>query len=424
MTTRAVSQQELFDRLPSGTLASRAPALADLAAVPGFIQLSISNGLSQSFGQRIQAIAIAWLVLEMTGSVFWLGVVIGAPAISTVLFSLAGGVMADSLDARRVLLISRSALTATTLILAVVVTSGSVTLSHLVVYVLLISGIAAIDMPVARHLVHDMVGSPRLMSASATQSIFTNVVNIVAPVSMGILIAAGGPAAAFWLLGGGYAVAVLMIRLTRRGSGPRQHKRVNPLADILAGLAYIRRTPEVAVLVSLAFLVPVAGIYFAMVPVYARSVLHVGPDGLGVLVASFSVGSLAGSIYLAANGQPDKPAHSLALFGAAFGVGMMAFALSQSFVLSCAISLAMGVAAGFWQNMLNAMVQVVAAPEMRGRVTSVLTMGFQLMGLGWLFGGFLGSTAGLAPTVLGGGLVFFSLSLAAFALSRDVRAIN
>jgi len=404
--------------------ARKGRGLSSLLSIPGFQRLCASNAVTQSFGQRIQGIAVAWLVLEMTGSKFWLGVINGLPTVSIVLFSLIGGVLADSLNGRRILFLSRAALALTSIIAATLVSTGNVELSHLLLYVLVVVGIAAIDMPVSRTLVLKLVGSPRLLAASATQSILTNVVNILAPVSVGLLIGIAGPGGAFWLLGGGYALAAAMI-----ASGPVETEAVtprqsSPLTDVIEGIRYIRRTPEVAALLGLGFLVPVAGVYFAMVPVFAREVLRVGPGALGILVASFSAGSLLGSIYLAVNLSPRRRGLRLTQLGVLFGAGMMAFAMSQSFLLSCAISFLLGATAGLWQNMLSAMVQTVAVPEMRGRVVSVFTMAFQLLGIGWLAAGTLGTLAGNKSTLLAAGLVFALLSLAVFAWSRETREID
>jgi MFS family permease len=295
---------------------------------------------------------------------------------------LIGGALADSRDGRRVLFLSRTALALTSIVAAVLVSTGNVELGHLLLYVLLVVGIAAIDMPVSRTLVHKIVGSPRLLGASATQSILMNVVNIVAPVSIGLLIGLAGPGAAFWLLGGGYVLAAAMVVNAPEKAEAPASRALSPLADVIEGVSYIRRTPAVAALLGLGFLVPVAGVYFAMVPVLAREVLQVGPGGLGILVASFSAGSLLGSVYLAVNGSPRRRGLRLTQLGVLFGAGMMAFALSQSFLLSCSISFLLGVTAGFWQNMLSAMSDS-CRPVMRGRVVSVFTM-VQLLALaGW-----------------------------------------
>ena len=424
MTTETLARPLTTELAPPGLLHRRMPALADLLAVPGFVQVGLSNGLAHAFGMRMQGIAVAWLVLEMTGSKLWLGVINGAPALSIVLFSLLGGVLADSRDARRVLVASRAALALTAFAAALLVTTGEVQLAHLMVYALLVVGLAAVDLPASRTLVHDMVGSARLLSASATQSVATNVINIAAPMAVGVLIGTAGASAAFWLLGAGYAIAGALILRARSAAVTRQPRHSSPLADVAAGLAYVRSTPAVAALVGLGFLVPVAGVYFAMVPVYARDILNVGAGGLGVLVASFSVGSLASSGYLAASGRMRRRGLRLTLLGVLFGAGMMAFALSQSFLLSCGVSFALGVTAGFWQNVLSAMVQVVAAPEMRGRVVGVFTMGFQLIGLGWLIGGTLATAIGVEATVLAAGFAFAGLSVAVYACSPETRAID
>jgi MFS family permease len=421
MTTQAISKHppDASNIRPPAT--SRAFGVAGLMAVPGFMQLCLSNGLAQSFGQRLQGIAVAWLVLEMTGSTFWLGAVNGAPALSVVAFSLIGGVIADSADARRVLLISRAALTLTTLATAVLVAIGSADLEHLLLYVLLVVSLAAVDMPVSRTMVHDIVGSERLLSASSTQSVLMNLVSIVAPLTIGVLISFGGPSMAFWFLGAGYALAALLLLRTRRVSNDWPRRKTSPMADVVAGMAYIRATPAVASLAALAFLMPVAGLYFAMVPVYARDLLDVGAVGLGFLVASFSVGSLLGSVYLAANGRIARRGLSLMLLGVAFGAGMMAFALSQSLLVSCGVSLAMGVIAGLWQNLLGAMLQVASSPQMRGRVTSVFTMAYQLAGVGWLIAGTTAAVVGVEATVLGGGACFSAVSVAVFLVGSEAK---
>jgi len=425
MTTQAVTvQTQPVVQSRQATASARRPQLADLLAVPGFLQLSASNGLAHSFGQRMQGIAVAWLVLEMTGSKFWLGVINGAPAISIVLFSLVGGIIADSRDARRVLLLTRAALAVTAIATALIVMTGQVQLGHLLVYVLLIVAIGAIDMPVARTLVHEVVGSGRLLGAGAVQSVFMNVVNIVAPLGIGVLIGLAGSSAAFWVLGVGYAAAALLVLNPGWKSETRSPRRSNPFAEIIVGLAYVRRTPSVAALVGLGFLVPVAGVYFAMVPVIARESLSTGPGSLGVLVASFSAGSLLGSVSLAVNGGIRRRGLRLTLLGVAFGAGMMAFAVSESFVLSCGVSFVMGVTAGFWQNMLGAMVQLVAAPEMRGRVVSVFTMGFQLVSVGWLAAGTAASAFGNEATLLVAGGAFSLLSVGVYAISRETREID
>jgi len=424
MTAEAVSRPPAFAARPEAAQ-GRLSEVAGLLSVPGFLKLCISNGLAHSFGQRMQGIAVAWLVLEMTGSTFWLGVINGLPAVSIVLFSLAGGLAAESGDPRRVLIASRLGLAATAAAAAVLVSVGAVEPAHLLAYVLIVVGIAAVDMPVARTMMHEAVGTPRLLSASAAQSVFMNAVNICAPVVLGVLIGVSGPGASFWLLAAGYALATVLIWRTASPVGSRRPSRGrSPLSEIAAGLRYIAATPAVASLVGLAFLLPIAGMFFAMVPVYARETLGLGAGGLGVLVASFSVGSLCGSLYLTVHGAVAGQGRRLTLLGVAFGLGVIAFSVCGSFIVACGISLVMGVTAGFWQNMLTSMVQVSASPEMRGRVVAVSTMGFQLMGLGWLLAGLLATALGVQATLIVAGLLFGGLSAGLFAFGKGLRDLD
>lgn len=421
MTSQAVAEerQSVIDA-PLRGFASRMPGLADLLAVPGFVQLAVSNGLAQSFGMRMQGIAVAWVVLELTDSRMWLGIVNGAPAVSIILFSLLGGVLADSRDARRVLIGVRAMLAGIAFLTAVLVSAGQIQLTHLLLYVLATLGLSAIDMPVGRTLMHRVVGTPRLLGATATQSLGMNVTNIVVPMSMGLLIGLAGSGAAFAVLAAGYLVATLLM-LRVRVEAPAKGWQSRPLADLLAGLAYLKSTPAVAALVSLGFLLPLAGVYFAMVPVFARDVLGAGAGGLGLLVASFSAGSLTGSVQLVSRMQIGGRGRKVALLSLLFGAGMIAFSQSGSLALSCAISFAMGLTAAFWQNLLTALVQTVAAPEMRGRALSVFTMGFQLASLGWLIGGASASLIGAELTVLAAGIGFAGISTLIFSLSEEAR---
>jgi hypothetical protein len=180
----------------------------------------------------------------------------------------------------------------------------------------------------------------------------------------------------------------------------------------------------VAWLVGLLFLVPVAGIFVAMVPISAREVLDAGPAGLGAIMAAYGAGTVLGSGYLVANGQMRNRGQRVTVVGVLFGLGVIAFAVSDSILVSGLIAFAIGVTAMLWLNTVSAMVQTAAVPEMRGRAMSVGTMGIQLMSLGWLVAGAVSTLAGPLATVMLAGATFIALSLFVYARSADVRAID
>lgn len=421
MSTQVLVQQE---PIRSGLVPRLLPGLDGLLSVPGFLAMSFSNGFVHASSMRLQGMIVAWLVLEMTGSKLWLGIVSGVPAISIVVFSLLGGVLADSRDARKTLFISRGLLAAMAFAAAVLASSGQMQLGTLMLFVLLSVGVMAADMPVARTLVLRAVGGGRLVTAGAANLVTLNLFNVAGPLALGVLIGKAGAGSALFVLFGGYVVALLLLLRVPGGGNRPASSGASPAAEILAGLAYVRSTPAVAALVALGFLVILAGVYFGMVPVYARDVLHVGPEGLGLLTASFSVGSLTGAAYMTARSGLRRRGLLVAGLSVLFAMGMVAFALSGNLLLSCLISFGMGVTAAFWQNLLSAMVQTAAVPEMRGRVIAVFTMGFQLASAGWLLGGVLATLLTVQAAVLLAGVAFGVLSLLIFAVCREAREID
>ena len=425
MTTQAYATTSRSIAEPQeATAESGQRVTGGLLAIPGFLAMSFSNGIVHSFSMRMHGMIVAWLVLEMTGSKLWLGIVSGVPALSIVVFSLLGGLLADSRDARRTLIVSRGLLAVVSLAAAVVAISGGMDLGSLMVFVLVSVGLMAADMPVARTLVLQSVGSARLASASAANLVTLNLFNIAGPLALGVMIGKTGAEAALFVLFGGYVAAMLLTAKQPAGVTAPRPRGGSPAGEILAGFVYLRSTPAVAALVALGFLVILAGVYFGMVPVYAREVLRVGPEGLGLLTASFSVGSLTGAAYMTARGGMRHRGRFVAALSLVFGTGMVAFALSGNLALSCLISFVMGVAAAFWQNTLSVLVQVVAAPAMRGRAVAVFTMGFQLASAGWLLGGVLATLLSVQAAVVLAGLAFAILSTLIFAVCREVREID
>jgi MFS family permease len=425
MTTQAIPvTREQTLPAPTSRIAERLRGPAELVRMPGFLQLVIGNALSHAFAMRMQGIAIAWVVLEMTGSRMWLGIINGVPAISIIVFSLLAGVLADTRDSRRVLLVVRSGLVATAFTGSLLILTGQIRLEYLIIYALVVVGLSAIDLPLARTLTMQMVGPARLMNANATQTMIMNVISIITPMSIALVIGLGGTWAAFSLLGIGYTFGTLFLWKTRLEAPAMERHGSKPLADLVAGLSYVKATPTVAGLVSLGFLMPFVGVYFALIPVFARDVLSSGAGGLGILVGAFSLGSLIGSIRLVTRGTMTKRGCKVALLSVIFGAGMIAFALSESMLISSLISVGMGFVGAYWQNMLTTMVQTESAPEMRGRALSVFTMGFQLASLGWLIGGATASFIGPQAAVIAAGAIFAGLSTLIMATRPEVCQID
>ncbi len=402
-------------------LPGRRPAFLDILRERPFRQLWFSNGLT-FMGIRIQDMAIAWLVLEMTDSKLLVGVVNGVPAVSIVLFSLVGGALADRTDRRRLLSWSRLSLAGLTFLAAFLVTTGMIGLWQLIVLVLLTGGVFAMDMPISRTLVFDYAGRERQLSATSLNSMIMDVGAIAGPWVAGTLIASAGVAAALYLLSAAYAVAFVVLsfnKVSRRDPGDAARKRV--LQDLVEGLSYLRRTPQVAWLVSLGATVPLAGVFFSMLPVYARDELSVGAGGLGLMVAVYGVGALAASIVMTVYGNLNRIGRVSVLSAVVYASGMLGFAFAPSFDAAIAAVFVLGMASTFWKNTTNAIVQTSVPDEMRGRVMSVFGMGMQMLALGWLVGGALSTLVGNPATLVIAAALMIALNVFVYTRSCEMQ---
>ena len=351
-----------------------------------FRYLWMSNGATFT-GQQLANMGMAWLVLELTDSVLWVGVNNGIPAVPIVLFSLLGGVLADRLDRRQLMIQTRLGLAGLAFVTAFLVTSGAVVVWHLVLLTVVAGCLNALSRPASQTFVFDIVGRDRLISAISLNTAISNVGSIVGPAAGGVLIAAFDVDTVFYLMGEVYLAAsfVLLLITTRRraASGPRR----TMFSDLIAGLECISRTTHVKLLLLLAILVLFAEMYFPLATVYARDVLDVGARGYGYLLGAYGVGSLTGSVLIAVLGRITPVSRVIVIDSIVFGTGMIIFAFSRSIYLSLACAYFMGITAMVWTIAMTTVLQTSVDEDMRGRVMSMFSITMQVVPLGWLLGG-------------------------------------
>ncbi len=401
-------------------LPSQRPAFLDILSIRQFRLLWLSNGLS-FMGMRIQDMAVAWLVLEMTDSQLWMGIVNGLPALSIVIFSLLGGVLADRTDRRKLLSWSRLTLASLTFLVAFLITSGTISLWQLIIVVFVATGVYAADMPISRTLIFDYVGRKRLLSATSLNSMIMDLGAIGGPWVAGMLLAQAGADAALYLLSATYSVAFVVLFFGKSSTTAPRGGGKKVIRDLVEGFSYLRRTPNVAWLVSLGATVPLAGVFFSMMPVYARDVLDVGAAGLGIMVAIYSGGALVASIAMTAHGGLDHVGRAVVLSAMLFAVAMVGFAFAPGFQMAIVSVFVMGMASTYWKNTAGAIVQMSSAEEMRGRVMSIFGMGAQMLALGWLIGGTLSTLIGNQSTLLFAAGMMISLNVLVYTRAEVMR---
>ena len=379
-------------------------------------------------GTWMQSIGQAWLVLELTHSAWLLGVVGALQFLPVMLLSLFGGVLADRLPKRKVLLFTQSSAMLQATILWILVATGHVQIWEVLVLASLLGLTNSIDMPTRQAFVAEMVGREDLPNAIALNSSLFNMARVVGPGLGGIIIALLGVAPLFLFNAISFIAVIVGLALikmndlyaqakrsTAKGEAPKQ----STFQSLREGLAYVAHTPSVLLVIVVIGVISLFGINFNVVlPLFATDVLHVGAVGFGFISATFGLGSLLSALWLAWGNRKPSIQHLLA--GAfAFCILEIFFALSHLYLLSLVLIAGVGFAQIAFAATSNTTLQTVTPDYLRGRVMSVYMVVFAgSVPLGNLFTGGLAHLFG-APIAL---LIGAGLSLIAAIVGWILRS--
>ncbi|MCH8063940.1 MAG: MFS transporter, partial [Chloroflexi bacterium] len=283
------------------------------------------------------------------------------------------------------------------------------------------AGVYAADMPISRTLIFDYVGRGRLLSATSLNSMIMDLGAIGGPWVAGMLLANVGADAALYLLSATYFVAFAVLFFGKSSTTVPRGNGKKVLRGLAEGFSYLRRTPSVAWLVSLGATVPLAGVFFSMMPVYARDVLDVGAAGLGLMVAVYSGGALVASITMTARGGLNHVGRAVVFSAVVYAVAMIGFAFAPGFQMTLAAVFVTGMASTYWKNTAGTIVQMSSAEEMRGRVMSIFGMGAQMLALGWLIGGTLSTLIGNQGTLIVAAGLMIGLNVVVYTRAEVMR---
>lgn len=344
-----------------------------------------SGQLISLIGTWMQTTGQAWLVLEMTHSAWLLGIVGALQFLPVMLFSLFGGVLADRLPKRRVLLFTQSFAMLQSIVLFLLVASGEVRLWHVLVLATLLGLNNSLDMPTRQAFVVEMVGRRDLPNAIALNSSLFNMARILGPGLGGLIIAWLGTTPLFLLNAISFIPVIAGLALIRLNE---LHAQLKPIAEqkdapkqstlqsLREGLTYIWHTPSILLIIAVLGAVSLFGINFNVIlPLFATDVLRVGAEGFGFISAAFGGGSLLAALWLAwGNTRPSI--HRLLIAAFAFSLFEAAFAISHWYLLSLVLIASTGFAQIAFAATANTTLQTVAPNHLRGRVMSVYMLVF------------------------------------------------
>jgi MFS family permease len=354
---------------------------------------------------QMQSVAVGWQVYDLTQDPIALGYVGLALFLSVAICTLPAGDLADRVD-RRFLLAASYLLQAVCSVLFLVVTFGGTTAMWPFYGIMALFGVGrAFAQPASQSFVPFLVPRPQVSSAVAWSSSASQIATIVGPAAGGILYAFGAATVYGTCLAAFLGVSVATAAIRTRVKIAAAEPGVTALGRLLAGIAYVKRAPIVLGAISLDLFAVLLGGALSLLPVYARDILHVGPEGLGVLRSAAAVGATATAIIVA--NVPLKRHAGLAMFGAValYALCTLTFGVSTSYALSIAALAIMGAADQISVVTRNTVVQLATPEDMRGRVSALhmLFVGTSNE-LGQFRAGTFAGWLGTVPAVVVGGI--------------------
>ena len=426
MTHRAVGVWRTLNRSAAAISLPRGVSLrpnGGALAVEDFRRFWYGSIIS-NVGSWMQMVAQGWLILQLTDSAFYLGLVGLVRAIPALSITLFGGVLADRLDRRRLLFFTQSTAAFLAIILGVLDVTGIVTVWQILLLAFLSSVVMAIDNPARQALVPDLVGKENIASAVGLNSAAWNSAAIIGPSVAGVLVAVISTSGAFFINGLSYfAVVYALWRIGPRPQIPRAPQSI--LQNLTSGLRFMLADRRIWGLMAVLSIPTFLGRpYMQLMPIFASNVLHRGAGGYGFLMAATGVGALGGAVTVGRFGRSRRKGLSLLIITLVFAVTLFFFALSRWFIPSIALLLVIGAAQTLFMAITNTLLQLNVPEEMRGRVMSVYTLiPMGLMPLGAMVMGTVGSAIGVPLTIAIGAVIVLAFAIMAFRLFPSVRTM-
>lgn len=377
-------------------------------------------------GTWMTTVAQSWLVLQLTGNPFDLGLLAVAQFTPVLILGLFGGLIADALPKRTTMYVTQAVAMAVSLALFILAATHTVQLWHVFALAVVMGIRNSIDMPTRQAFAVEMVGREDIGSAIALNSALFNGARVLGPAIAGVAIGVWGVAIAFLIDAISFLavlIALFVMDEEHLRPSPRlvQARSAKAVIDNLAeGLGYVRRTGIVLLSVTIIGIVATFGINFSVViPPLASVTLGVGALGYGFLLAASGVGSLVAALFIAFRGT--RPSRML-IGSLVLGVAEMLMGGTTSYVLDLILMFTAGVGAISMMATANTTIQLAVPDVLRGRVMSVyLTVFAGTSPIGGLAIGAIAASSGAQAALFIGGLISFIAALGGIVWYRALR---
>lgn len=383
--------------------------LATLASVIGFQMVMFSQ---------------LWLVRQLEEDPLWLGFVGLANGIPSIVLTLFGGVVADRIDQKRLIMLTQTLMGSLVLLLAVLTFLRVVEVWHVIAIAFFSGAVNAFDAPARQTIFVNLIDRKEMVSAVALNSSIWPGSRMVAPMFAGVIIAAFSTATSLFIGAAGYlAMAVLIARL--KAPPVTRSPRHGALHDLMQGARYVRDNVLFSSLIGMTFFNSFFGMaYLQLMPIFTIDVLKKSAAAQGALMSASGIGALLGTAVAALLGRVQRRGLLIVLGSACVGMLIVGFGLSHWYALSLTFLFLAGFCQSIYMISIMSTLQMKVPDELRGRVMGIHGMTYNLMPLGGMLAGGVASvlSAPFAVAIGGGAVSGFALFNGAF--NRTVRGLK
>lgn len=366
-------------------------------------------------GTWMQQTAIGWLVYDITKSAFYVGAATMALSLPLLFFTLIGGILADRLSKRNIMIATQALSILPALLLAMLITFNAVHVWYIIIIAAMLGTINAIDVPARQSFFVEVVGKVSLLNAVALNSMSFHSARIIGPLVAGIIIERIGMSGCFYINAISFVPVIIVLSIIKPAGAKVKQKGI--VADLMEGFRYILDNGRMLYLFLTITLFSLLVIPFnSFLQVFADHVYHSGVRGYSVLMSFLGLGSLLGGTFVALRGDVERKTTLMSVTGLLYPLSLFMLCFAKSFNLACLILAVGGFNLICFLATTNTHLQLASSDEFRGRVMSV----YALMFLGMTpFGaamiGTLADAAGIRTAVA----IFPLITLVCFIFLRN-----
>jgi len=327
-------------------------------------------------GTWMQMTAQSWLVLVLTHSSTDLGFVVALQTLPVLLLAPYGGVVADRVDKRRLMIVLQIVMGIQALVLGLLTVTGAVSFWEVCLLAVVLGLNNAFENSARQAFVREMVGKDELRNAITLNSVTVNAARAVGPAIGGVLIATVGVGACFLINAASFVAVVTSLIIMDTSALRPSPAAPRARGQLREGLRYAARTPDIAIPVAMMGLVGLLAYEFQVsIPVLARQTFHGGSEAYGFLTAAMGIGAVVGGLFTATRGRTGL--RSMIIAGTGFGLAIIACAAAPTIGVAYAAMLFVGWASVSFIAIGNSTIQLAAEPSMRGRAIALWQVAFQ-----------------------------------------------